>query len=70
MLELVVNGTARAFEEPDAPGTVADLLAALDIDAQTVVAEVNGDIVPRDAFATQPLASGDRVELVQFVGGG
>jgi thiamine biosynthesis protein ThiS len=70
VFELVVNGTERTFEADAAPATLADLLAALGIDGRAVVAEVNGAIVPRDAFAEQPLASGDRVELVQFVGGG
>ena len=35
-----------------------------------VVAEVNGSIVTRERFGSKPLAAGDTVELVRFVGGG
>lgn len=65
---LHVNG-----EERDCPALPASLLAlveSLGVKPQTVVAEVNGAIVPREAYARTPLADGDRVELVRFLGGG
>jgi thiamine biosynthesis protein ThiS len=31
---------------------------------------VNLDIIPRDEYATYSLKPGDRIEIVQFVGGG
>ncbi|MCB1253253.1 MAG: sulfur carrier protein ThiS [Austwickia sp.] len=35
-----------------------------------VAVEINGDIVPKQAYAERALADGDRVEIVHFMGGG
>ncbi len=67
MLTLTLNGDPRAV----APATtIAGLLADLGLDAAKVAVERNRVIVPRSTFATQPLADGDAVEIVHFVGGG
>ena len=64
---VTVNGNSH----PYAPGmTVASLLTDLLGTPGTVVVELNGSIIPRDAFATTPLAVGDSLEVVHFVGGG
>lgn len=62
-----VNGK---FHELPHGSTGAGLLAALGIPASTTVAEVNGAIVPREAFLALALIEGDVVELVTIVGGG
>jgi thiamine biosynthesis protein ThiS len=67
-VSLKVNGSAR---EIPAGSTIADLLATLGIDARMVVVEHNEEIVrDRAVLATRPLSSGDRIEIVHFVGGG
>jgi thiazole synthase len=66
-VQIVVNGTPRAA----APGsTVASLLAELSIRAERVAVERNLDIVAKERFADTALAEGDRIEIIQFVGGG
>ncbi|MBR5346461.1 MAG: sulfur carrier protein ThiS [Deltaproteobacteria bacterium] len=50
--------------------TLQSLLNELGFDAATVVVEMDGAIVARDAFATTTLSEGNRLELVRFVGGG
>lgn len=67
---LEVNGELRKYPEDRLPPTVAKLLEDMGLEPGKVVAEVNGDIVSRNDFASRALASGDRVELVRFVGGG
>jgi thiamine biosynthesis protein ThiS len=64
---LVVNGESRAVPEGT---TLAGLLAQLGLDPRAVVVEHNRRIVRRDALSAVPLASGDAVELIHFVGGG
>jgi len=64
---LIVNG--EPHDVADAL-SVADLLQSLDVRAGRVAVEVNEEVVPRGAFAERVLASGDRVEIVNFVGGG
>jgi thiamine biosynthesis protein ThiS len=66
-LAVTVNGEPRRLR---APATLLDLLAALDLDARTVVVELNREIVRRPRLGETLLSDGDRVELVHFVGGG
>ena len=66
-LRVVVNGDERRVP---GPATVLDLLAHLGLDPRTVVVELNREIVGRPRLGETPLAEGDSVELVHFVGGG
>ncbi len=66
-MRLTVNGETR--EAPD-QATLADLLASLGIDSRRVAVERNLEIAPRTQWSAIPLAEGDRLEIVQFVGGG
>jgi thiamine biosynthesis protein ThiS len=52
------------------PATLAALLEKLGIGAATVVAEVDGQIVPPEAFARTQIRSGQTIELIKFMGGG
>lgn len=65
-MQLVVNGKN---EERDA-ATVAALLSLRGNDPAKVVVELNEVIVPREDYAATGLTAGDRLEIVQFVGGG
>ena len=46
------------------------LVAALGLDRRKLAVERNLEIVPRSLFAATPLADGDRIEIVHFIGGG
>ena len=50
--------------------TIQQLLEQLCLDCQQVVVERNRQIVPRESFVQEPLADGDTLEIVHFVGGG
>ncbi|HNJ47353.1 MAG TPA: sulfur carrier protein ThiS [Novosphingobium sp.] len=65
-LNLIVNGEPRRA----APGSIADLVRALELDPAKVAVERNGDIVPRSTLTEAMLAEGDALEIVHFVGGG
>ena len=66
LLNLIVNGEPRRA----APGSIADLVCALELDPAKVAVERNGDIVPRSTLANVLLGEGDALEIVHFVGGG
>ncbi len=66
-MQLIVNGETRSL---DGAPTVADLVLALGLDRRKVAVERNLEIVPRSLHDTTLLADGDRIEIVQFVGGG
>lgn len=50
--------------------TVHDLLEQLSTPGQGVAVELNREVVPQNAHASTRLHAGDRIEVVQFVGGG
>ncbi len=66
-MDITVNGEKRRF---DGPITVAGLLAALDLKPRKIAVERNLEIVPKSLFDETGLCDGDRIEIVQFVGGG
>ena len=46
------------------------MLVELGYEPRLVVVEFNGTIVPRAQWPEQPVAAGDRLEVVTIVGGG
>ena len=50
--------------------TILELVHALSLDPRKVAVERNLTIVPRSLHGATALAAGDRIEVVQFVGGG
>ena len=66
-MKIVVNGSERALE--GAP-TLQRLIDSLGTSAKRCAVELNGEIVPATALAATALNEGDRIEIIQFVGGG
>lgn len=66
-MRVVANG-----EDVDLPAGAGllDLFEVLGVGAKWVVAEVNGEAIPRPDMAGTTLNEGDRVELVRAVAGG
>jgi thiamine biosynthesis protein ThiS len=69
MQVLKINGQEKQFPER-LPQTLAELLEQLSIEAATVVAEIDGQIINRQDFSNTKLQSGQKIELVRFVAGG
>jgi thiamine biosynthesis protein ThiS len=66
-IDINVNGELRAV----ASGlSIAELLRSLDLHPGMVVVEHNGEIIRRERYDDIPVAQGDTLELVHFVGGG
>ena len=66
-ITIFVNGENRSAKSG---ASVADLLRELGLDSGRVAIERNLEILPRPQWAQTLVASGDRYEIVQFVGGG
>ncbi len=66
-LELTLNGDARQIA---VGATLADLVAALGLTGRKIAIAVNRDVVPRGSYAARILQAGDRVEILEAVGGG
>ncbi len=66
-VEIFVNGEPRRVPVGQ---TVSGLLTELELNGRLVVVELNRQILRRGELPEIGLESGDRVELVNFVGGG
>ncbi|MBW3559548.1 MAG: sulfur carrier protein ThiS [Proteobacteria bacterium] len=66
-MRLTINGEERRVPPVT---TVTELVAALELDTRKVAVERNLEIVPRSLHAQTPVADGDRIEIVHFIGGG
>lgn len=66
-MEIQVNGEPHALP----PGTtIAGLLEGMELTGKRLAVEINAEIVPRGGFGQHELRDGDRVEIVQAIGGG
>ena len=66
-MEIILNGDARQLPEG---ATAADLVEELGLAGRRYAVEINGELLPKSAHAGHRLAPGDRIEIVQAVGGG
>ena len=66
-MKLIINGEEKSLENVS---SVSSLLGILDLKADRVAIELNREIVARSVWESTSLKEGDRLEIVQFVGGG
>jgi thiamine biosynthesis protein ThiS len=66
-MQIIVNGEARSLA---GDMTVQALLQTLDLGEGRIAVEHNGEIVPRSEFSSRQLGDGDKIEIVQAIGGG
>lgn len=70
MLEVTLNGQSRKFSTLNAGAALDAFIAALELQGDRVAVELNGDIVSRAQWQETKVNSGDKLEVVHFVGGG
>ena len=66
-MKLIVNGEKLEVSNVE---TLQELLKELQIEPQRVAVEINVSIVKKSDYSTFKLSEGDRVEIVNFIGGG
>ena len=66
-MTLQINGESRGIEPVS---NVRELLDLLGISRKHVAIELNREIIRRSDWERTPVSDMDRVEIVQFVGGG
>lgn len=66
-MEILINGETKQLA---APLSVAALLRHLNLQGDRIAVELNRQIVRRDQWAVTEIQNKDRLEIVQFVGGG
>jgi sulfur carrier protein len=66
-MDLIINGEKRQFADDI---YLAALVEQLGMKPERLAIELNGNIISRSSWVETPLHSGDRLEIVHFVGGG
>lgn len=66
IMKITINGEAAAIE----PCTIAQLVRQRNLKPETVVVELNMQIVKQEQWPQTQLKDGDTLELLSFVGGG
>ena len=66
-MQVQVNGETRQLRDGM---TVMELVDELGMGERRIAVEINMDIVPRSRHAQRVIQEGDKVEIVQAIGGG
>jgi len=67
IMKVIVNGETREF---DTGKTLQEILNELSLDGKVMAAAVNMNIVKQDQWSNYIVKDGDKLELLDFVGGG
>jgi len=66
-IEIMLNGEPRAL---DGDARLATLLEKLEVRRKRIAVEINGEVVRKADYDRVMLSAGDKVEVINFVGGG
>lgn len=66
-MKIIINGTQKETKEQI---TLLELLQELSLEEKVMAAAVNMQIVKQNEWQTFRLQEGDKLELLDFVGGG
>ncbi len=66
-MEVQLNGQPHQL---DSERTLGELIDALRLQRDGIAVAINGDVVPRSSHDQTSLQEGDRIEIIQAVGGG
>jgi len=66
-MEIILNGEAYNL---GAACSVAELVVRLNLDKRKIAVERNLEIVSKSAYDTAEIIAGDKIEIVNFIGGG
>ena len=66
-MKLIINAEEKEFEEGV---TISEILDNLDISKHVMATAINMEIVKKEAWDTTTPKDGDKIEFLQFVGGG
>ena len=66
-MEILVNGEFHTFK---AGLSVADMLGELGLPLKKIAVERNLEVVPKSTYQDVVLETGDKIEIIHFIGGG
>lgn len=66
-MNIIINGEQKSFENEI---TLFEVLKKMSLEDKVMAAAVNMNIVKQDSWDSYTLKDGDKLELLDFVGGG
>ncbi|MCD6525699.1 MAG: sulfur carrier protein ThiS [Desulfuromonas sp.] len=66
-MDVIVNNQLKIVSDGS---TLAELIQQMGLDEKRIAIEYNRDILNREQFANTILTADDKIEIVNFVGGG
>jgi sulfur carrier protein len=66
-MKIVINGEEKEFRDGS---TLLEILKILSLEDKVMAAAVNMNIVKQDSWNNYSIKEGDKLELLDFVGGG
>ncbi len=66
-MKIIVNGEERIFEEN---ATLKSVIQKLQIEDKVMASAINMNIIKKENWETYIVQEGDKLELLEFVGGG
>jgi len=66
-MQIILNGEETILESDI---TISDLIEKYQLSPQKVAIELNYTILPLEDYQNTSLSQGDKIEIVEFVGGG
>ena len=67
MAKIQINGKKVALKQNF---SILDLLKKYNLNRKKVAVELNGKILPQNEYKKKALKNNDKIEIVQFIGGG
>lgn len=66
-MQIILNGKETKVKDHS---TLQELLEEMEIKPQMIASELNSKIIRRSEYATTQIHPGDRLEILQMIGGG
>lgn len=66
-MNVKINGENHTFNDDI---TLENIIKELNITINSIVAEVNGQVITKEKFSNTVIKDNDIIELIKFVGGG
>jgi len=67
-MDLLINGST--VNVPKKVETITELMQHLELKSPVIIVEYNDEILKKDEYKQTNINNGDKVEFIQFVGGG
>jgi sulfur carrier protein len=67
MINLIINGEKKSYEKEN---SISQIITILEIEGKVMAAAVNMEVVKKDNWDNFKPKDGDKIEFLQFVGGG